>query len=138
MSENLDRYTVPEDLRPLTGHIDVYRVIPAAVFNKYWKIHNQHRQILASDEDHPLKNMHSVQQVYMTRRPLVASSRLTIDGEKVALPGDPAKLADMAIAPFVVQATQAAVIRATSLPNLPPPSKPGGGSSLNNEETQAK
>ncbi|MBK8989259.1 MAG: hypothetical protein IPM39_24880 [Chloroflexi bacterium] len=113
--ENTKRIDVPKDMAPLIGHVFVPVILTPKQFHEFWEIVKR-QETLKDDR-------HAIMQAYESRRVLVRQSHLYIGTEAVTLTPSGDDLADQAIAPFIVAATQDCVNRATRIPTLPDPSK---------------
>jgi len=115
---NAKRIDVPEEYKPLNGYVIVPVILSPLQFHEFWS------KVRAQDKE-PEDGHHSILATYETRVPLVREAHLFIEESPIPLPANGMDLADQAIAPFIVAATQECVNRATRIPTLPVPSKNG-------------
>lgn len=112
---NTRRIDIPKDMAPLNGYVVVPIILTPKEFHEFWE--------KVKEQEKVKDGRHSILPTYESRVPLVRQDYICLGTQTVPLTEKGDDLADQAIAPFIVAATQDCVNRATRIPTLPDPSK---------------
>lgn len=128
---NRERVDVPEELAPLTGYVDVYKIVPADAYQDYWAEYQKMQKRLKNKKS-DFRNWHNMFQVFNARMNFVIEAHFYLPDDEakggrqeIALPDymkRPRDLPFPSIASFVFHATQEAFAKANFFPRLRKPS----------------